>query len=212
MQFATSWSNAWRGALALIVALPLTVAAFVAGLGAQPWAWVAAPLVLAVLTGALATALWSGRQERRLMVAVAVVVGALLGTVVWFGSPPGPRLLAGHVEAIELPSGTRLVEEHTSGNVLCFDYCPSVSRSYHVEGEPGPVAAGMEDALRRSGLHVTRRDADGTSFSNGEGDDVRLRVDIVTAYRYPATEDHPEPERIPGVTEITITATARQPL
>lgn len=212
MRLVTSWSQAWRSALALVVALPLTVATFVAGLGAQPGGWIAAPLVLAVLTGALARALWSGRQERRLAVAVAVVLGALLGTAVWFASPPGPRLLAGYVETIELPDGARLVEEHTSGNVLCFDYCPSVSRSYRVEGEPGPVAAGMEGALRRSGLHVTRRDADGTSFSNGDGDDVRLRVDVLQAYHHPATEDHPEPQRIPGVTEITITATARQPL
>lgn len=212
MELSEVWPVSWRTALALVIVTLGGLASFLLGLGAQPFAWVLAPLALAALAVAVVRAMWSGRDERTLAASIAAVLAAALGILVWAASPAGHLLLVWHLDDVELPPGARLVDEHRTGNVWCFDYCPSVSRSYHVEGDPGPIADHIEDALAGSGLRVTRRDAEGASFSTDPEGDIRLTVDVHPAARYPATGDHPEPERIPGTTEITVTATAQQPI
>ena len=207
------WSLSWRSALALVIVLVGGIASFLVGLGAQPFSWLLVPTSLAVLGSATAWIIWLGRSRRERIVAVATAatLATMLGVVVWAASPAGPRLLARQIQQIELPAGARLVDEHHSGNVLCFDYCPSVSRAYRVEGDPQEIADRMERSLQASGSRATRIAPGETFFSTGTGGDFHLTVDIRRAYRHPVTEHHPDPEPIPGVTEITITVTAQEP-
>lgn len=210
MALADIWARSWRAALALVILLLAGIASFLAGMGSQPFSWLLAPASLAILAGTAAWIIWLGRSrnERIVAAAIAATLAAMLGLVVWAGSPAGPRLLAREIQPIDLPAGARLVDEHRSGNVLCFDYCPSVSRTYRVEGRPQEIADRMERSLRASGSRATRTGPDETFFSTGTDGDFHLTVDIRPAYRHQPTEDHPDPERIHGVTEITITVTA----
>lgn len=207
------WSLLWRAALALVFVLFAGIASFLTGLGAQPLSWLLAPVSLAAFGAGLAWLTWLGRSPRERFVAVAIAtsVATMLGVVVWAASPAGPRVLARQIEQIELPAGARLVDEHHSGNVLCFDYCPSVSRTYRVEGDPQQIADRMERSLEASGSRAARIAPGETLFATGTDGDFHLTVDIGPAYRHPVSEHHPDPEPIPGVTEITITVTAQQP-
>lgn len=207
------WSLLWRTALALMIVLFGGIASFLTGLGAQPLSWLLAPASLAAFGAGLAWITWLGRSPRERIVAVAIAasLATMLGIVVWAASPAGPRLLARQIEQIELPAGARLVDEHHSGNVLCFDYCPSTSRTYRVEGDPQQIADRMERSLEASGSRAARIAPGETFFATGTDRDFHLTVDIRPAYRHPVTEHHPDPERISGVTEITITVTAQEP-
>lgn len=205
------WSLAWRTVLALVVLLIGGLTCFLVGLGAQPWSWLLAPASLAVFGAATGWIIWLGhsRRERVVAAAIAASLAAILGVVVWAASPAGPRLLARQIQQIELPAGARLVDEHHSGGVLCFDYCPSVSRTYRAEGDPQGIANRMERSLRAAGSRATRTAPDETFFATGTDGDFHLTVDIRPAYRHPPTEHHPDPEPIHGVAEITITVTAQ---
>lgn len=210
MRLSAVWSVTWRSLMISVLVLVLGLATFLVGLGSLPFAWALAPLAIATLAVALVRTAWRGRAGRDIATAIAAVLAAGLGLLVWAGSPPGHVLVSWHLDDIELPADARAVGAHRSGNTWCFDTCPTVSRTYRVEGEPGPVAAGMEAALRRSGLHVTHRDASGTAFSDGGEGDVHVTVTVLPAYRGPATEDRPHPEPVVGTSEITLTGRARQ--
>lgn len=204
------WSVTWRGALIVVLVWIFALATFLVGLGSLPFAWVLAPLAIATLAVALVRTAWRGRPGRDVATAIAAVLAAGLGLLVWGGSPPGHLLVSWHLDDVELPADARSVAEHRSGNTWCFDTCPTISRTYRVPGEPWAVADEMEEALRRAGLHVTRRDASGVSFSDGATGDVSLTVVIAPATDRATTEDHPDPEPVGGMTEITVTARARQ--
>lgn len=214
MALVDVWALSWRTMLVLVIMSIGGIASFLAGFGGQPFSWLLAPTSLAVLAVAAAWIIWLGRSPRERVVAAAsaAILAASLGVVVWAASPAGPRLLAGQLQEIELPAGARLVDEHHSGNVLCFDYCPSLSRTYRVPGDPGDIADRMERSLRASGSRAARTAAGETFFANGIDEDVHLSVDIRPAHRRPPTEHDPDPEPIPGMTEIVITVTARSRL
>lgn len=213
MPIADVWSIAWRTILTLVVLFAGGLAAFLAGLGAQPLSWLLAPAALAVVALATVRILWLARggRERSVATLVAAGVGLVLGLLVWSASPVGHQVLGRAVDEIELPAGAELVDQHESGGVLCFDSCPTLSRTYRVGGEPREVADRMARALRASRFRATRSGPDGTFFSNGSDGEIHLMVDIAPAYRRPATEQHPDPARLPGMTQITITATGQAP-
>lgn len=154
--------------------------------------------------------LWLGRRERRRVALVAAVLATVVGVLVWGASPAGHRLLSWRLDDIGLPPGARLVTEDASGNVLCFDDCPSVSRTYRVDGDHREVAGRMEASLARSGLGVAREGRDGISFSNAADADIDLTVDIRPSSLHPATAARPRAAGIPGTTVIEVRATARQ--
>lgn len=213
MRLTDMWSIAWRAILALVVLLAGGLGAFLAGLGAQPLSWFLAPASLAAVAIVTAWVLWFGRSssERVLAALGAAGVAMILGVLVWAASPVGHQVLARELEAIELPAGAELVEQHESGGVLCFDSCPTLSRTYLLEGDPQEVADRMTHHLRTSRFDIARSGPDGTFFSNGSDEDIHLTVDVAPAYRHPATERHPHPDRLPGMTRITITAIGQQP-
>ncbi|MBW3659167.1 MAG: hypothetical protein KY457_11050 [Actinobacteria bacterium] len=210
MRASEVWSVTWRGALIVVLVWIFALGTFLVGLGSLPFAWVLAPLAVAAVAVALVRAAWRGRPGRDVATTVAAVLAAAVGLLVWGGSPPGHLLVSWHLDDVELPADARFAGEHRSGNTWCFDTCPTISRTYRVPGEPRAVADDMHEALRRAGLHVTRRDASGVSFSDGPAGDVNLTVDIAPATDRAAPEDHPDPELVAGVTEITVTARARQ--
>lgn len=213
MRVADVWSIAWRAVVTTVTLLASGLGAFLVGLGAQPLSWLLAPACLAAVAIVTAGLLWLGRSGSERVLAALVAAGAamVVGVLVWAASPVGHLVLARELEAIELPAGAELVEQHESGGVVCFDSCPTLSRTYRLAGDPHEVADRMERHLRDSPFAVTRGGADGTFFSNGSDEDIHLSVDVAPAHRRPPTERHPHPDRLPGIVQITITASAQQP-
>lgn len=212
MNAGSVWAIVWRGVLATVVLIAGALGAFLFGIGALPHGWLPSSLVLGVLGIALALLLWRGRQ-RGPAAAVVLVAAVALGIAVHAVSPAGPTSLERTIDRIDLPAGAQLVQQHTSGNVLCFDYCPSVSRTYHVAGDVDAVADAMAADLRAEGLQRQSDDPSWIRFSNNHADPpVWMSVTVAPATTGPATEEDPQPETIPGLVEIQITAIARQPV
>lgn len=210
MRLMDVWSFCWRAAIALMILLTGGLASFLFGLGAQPFAWLLVPASLAALAYALARTIWFDRREQLLVAVMAAGVGTVIGAFAWSASPPGHRLVAWELNGIDLPAGARLVDDQESGNVWCFDTCPSLARTYRVEGAPNDVVIQMGEALRGSGLRAAMSDPGRVSFSSDPDSHIQVTVAIGPAYRHPSTEAHPDPEPIAGMSEITITARARE--
>ena len=122
------------------------------------WAWAAlslAPLVL------LTRLLLPDRGARGIAPLVVAILLALAGGVDTARAVPLSEASLRHVAAgIELPAGSHLVDEQTSGNSWCFDDCPELDRRYEV-ADPAAAVAAVSGALRSHGWR------EGSSWTRG---------------------------------------------
>lgn len=77
----------------------------------------------------------------------------------WYAAPTFGKLNR-ELDRLTLPAGAKLIEAERSGNVICFDTCPHLSRTYSVAGETTEVERSFVTALERAGYEVFIKEAD----------------------------------------------------
>lgn len=202
------WAWTWRASLVFLILSVVEFASFLFGVGSLPFAGAFLPAGVAALGVALARTVWEGGREQAVAAVIAASLGALLGLSGWAMSPPGQTLLSWELRDIPVPDDARSVSEDASGNAWCFDYCPTLSHTYHVDGDPREVAARMSDDLRSAGLEIEHDDAHSISFSRGRHDTIAVTVEIVPAEEGPATEADPSSAPMSRTSLVTVTARA----
>lgn len=150
MDRGTVWAHGWRTVVVVVGLLVAGLATFLSGLGGRPFGILWTGLALGAGAGAVVWLLWWRRPGRGPALGVAVVAAALLGVAIGVRTPPGPVVLGGAIEALDLPDGEQ-VDASSGGNVLCFDVCPTARRTYLVDAPPAQVAEQVRDALRDAG-------------------------------------------------------------
>lgn len=208
MTLGKVWAWTWRASLVFLILSVVAFASFLFGVGLLPFAGAFLPAGVAALGVALARTVWEGGREQAVAAVIAASLGALLGLSGWAMSPPGQTLLSWELRDIPLPDDARSVSEASSGNAWCFDYCPTLSHAYHVDGDPREVAARMSDAFRSAGLEIEHDDAHSISFSRGRHDTIAVTVEIVPAEEGPATEADPSSAPMSRTSLVTVTARA----
>lgn len=91
------------------------------------------------------------------VVASGVFFLLLLG--LWYATPTFGKLNR-QLDRIKLPGGAKLIETERSGNVICFDTGPPVSRTYSVAAEPVEVQRAVVWALKRAEYRVFIKERD----------------------------------------------------
>jgi hypothetical protein len=134
----------------------------------------------------------SRKRRRRGWIGLGVLL--VLVFVLWYAMPTFGKLSRA-LDRVDLPSGSKLTETDRSGNAICFDTCPHLSRTYSVAGEPAAVEPALVASLRRAGYEVFMREPDDyrRSFALGkryqidwsvsEGSDGESVVDLTITQR-----------------------------
>lgn len=164
MDGGTLWAHAWRTGVLGLLLLVAGVGTFLSGLGGRPLGIVWCMLALGAGVGLVAALLWRDRPGRWVAPAIVVPFALLLGASIGVRTPPGPVVLGNALEVLELPAGSELGGVSSSGNVLCFDVCPTAYRTYTVPGEPEEVAQQVRAALRDAG-YTLQDPVDALSFT-----------------------------------------------
>jgi hypothetical protein len=115
-------------------------------------------LMLGIPAFAIAGAQFNTFKERRsvLVAGAAAIAAALLGVSIWKATPAQPSLIIPVLDSVRFPQGVTLVSEDESGNIFCFDSCPSVSRTYRNETGDPISEAEMLRLLESAGLEHAR--------------------------------------------------------
>lgn len=137
-----------------VVGLVGSVLLFLSGLGGRPLGILWTALVLATVTATMAAASFRSRQHTRAVVSVVVVVGLVAGAGVGVRTPPGPVALGRALDRLALPSSAEVVATSSSGNVLCFDVCPTARRTVRLPVPAEQAVRIVRDALRDAGYEV----------------------------------------------------------
>jgi hypothetical protein len=119
-------------------------------------------LPLAMIVGALGTALWFSRgalrQAKRTALVTMTVVSlfaAFLTQHVLAGVKPAIPQVRHSIDVLHMPAGFTLRSEETSGDRFCRRGCPTVDRFYNApEADPDPVST-LILAMFRQGWHTT---------------------------------------------------------
>lgn len=134
MTLGSVWAQVWRIVLVGVVLLTASVVAFLSGLGGRPTGWLWAWAASGAAAGVVAWLLWRHRV-RTVAVLTVVVVALAVGVAIDRQSPAGPVMLGHALDEVELPEDAELVDQTRGGNMLCFDVCPTVHRTYLVPSE-----------------------------------------------------------------------------
>lgn len=134
------------------------------------------------------------KQRRRRWRRIALGVFFFLMLGLWCATPTFGKLNR-QLDRIDLPVGTKLTQTERSGNVICFDTCPHLSRTYSVAGETQRVELAVVSALRGAGYQVFIKETEDyrPSFAIGkrykidwsvyEGDLERTMVELTISQR-----------------------------
>jgi hypothetical protein len=184
------------GTVALAIAFPVLFGVAWVHFAGGRLGWVPSVGLFALVGLATARLAVSGRWPvvRQRTTLALVAFGAIVGIAADHWAPPTAGRLRHEIDSIAAPEW-RLTDEIVSGNALCFDYCTSVTREYHVAASADIVLDALQPALARYRLERLGVSGDNRvelGRVDGSGD-IDLRVEVVPAN---------------GNTVVTVTATA----
>ena len=138
-------------ALGLAVCLPILFAVAWTRFAGGRWGWLSSLLTFGLLGLVVGWAAVPGRWRRaRTGTAIALAVTAgVLGIATAHFAPATPGRLRAQIEAYAQP-GWKLDHDEVAGNAICFDYCTSVSRTYHADTAPDVVLSALRPRLPKA--------------------------------------------------------------
>lgn len=118
-------------------------------------------------------------RSRRVATSVLAGLGAVAGAGVALLMPVNEAQLRMQLVTM-VDHDWRFVEETTSGNALCFDYCTSVSWELEADGTPEEVLDAMATTLETHGLERPRV-MNGSAWTSERDGAVFLSLDVSEA-------------------------------
>ncbi len=164
------------------LAVPVTVVLFaifvITGIGGARGGWLLAPAIAAPAMAAVGSAGWGRGRGRRVATATLAIGGIALGLWVAQESPLGSDRLRAAMSSISVPAGFERTGTVVGGNSMCFDECPSHSRSWTVVGDVEKVQAQLRLVLEREGFTLKDRDPSRETPGTAEIKDHRGRLGL----------------------------------